>query len=79
MLRTTLASLALAGALLVLGAPARADECTDKAEQMKKAATTLIDTAEEQNKIMSQIDEGLARCQSGANNPWEGVDPRVNK
>jgi hypothetical protein len=74
-----LPALGLATALAFSAAPALADECDDKAAELQKALEQLPETSEVKQTLAGQIAEGLSRCKAGTNNPWEGVDPRINK
>lgn len=74
-----LTTLGLATALVFAAGPVFADACDDKATEMRKALEQLPEMTEQKQKLAGQIDEGLSRCKAGTNNPWEGVDPRINK
>lgn len=79
-MRILLSMLGIAASIAFVGNPAFAqDACTAKAQQMQEALKSLLDTSQEKEKLAGQIAEGLARCRAGANNPWQGVDPRINK
>jgi hypothetical protein len=72
--------LGLAAAFAFVGAPAIAQEtCAQKAEKIQAALTGLNETSEEKQKLAGQLAQGLEKCNAGANNPWLGVDPRINK
>jgi hypothetical protein len=70
----------LAVAFLFTAAPAAAQEtCAQKAEKMKEALQYSVMTSEDKQKIAGQIAQGLVKCNAGENNPWMGVDPRINR
>lgn len=79
-MRFVLPVLGLLASVSFVGSPALAQNaCADQAAKMQEALKTLIDTSTEKEKLAGQIAEGLSRCNAGTNNPWEGVDPRINK
>jgi hypothetical protein len=74
-----LPALGLATVLAFSAGPALADDCEDKAAQLQQALDQLPETAEVKERLRGEISEGLSKCKAGTNNPWLGVDPRINK
>jgi hypothetical protein len=72
-----LPALGLAAVLAFSAGPVFADDCTDKADAMRKKLAEMPETQEVKEKIAGEIIEGLSKCQAGTNDPWMGVDPRV--
>ncbi len=75
-----LAVFGLAVALSFTAAPATAQEtCAQKAEKLKEALQYSVMPTDDKQKIAGQIAQGLEKCNAGDNNPWAGVDPRINR
>lgn len=79
-MRLLLSVFGLAVALSFAAAPATAQEtCAQKAEKLKEALQYSVMSTNDKEKIAGQIAQGLVKCNAGANDPWAGVDPRINR